>query len=60
MNERDLLAELRNALQAVAYEEEILDGKVVRLQKLIVTDETQRAQLTAKYVALLNSISPNT
>lgn len=59
MNEQQLIAELRNSLQATTFADVLdSDGKYVKITKLLISDETQRAELTAKYVALLKSVSP--
>ena len=56
MNEQALLSELRNSLQATIFTDEPNEqGVTVRITKLLITEETQRAELTAKYVELLKA-----
>lgn len=59
MNEQQLLAELRNSLMATTFYDELdAEGKYVKTTKLLVSDATQRAELTAKYVNLLKAVTP--
>lgn len=59
MNEQQLLAELRNALQATnVVDHQNADGTTSRITVLLITDETQRKAIADKYAALLLAMSP--
>ena len=58
MNEQALIAELRNSLQATIPMDEIVNGAPIRVTKPVITDQTQREELTARYVNLLKTIEP--
>lgn len=60
MNERELLFELKNALLSTVSKETIVDGKVVITHVPLISDETERRGITARYVELLNKITPVT
>ena len=56
MNEQQLISELRNALQATVFTEQIIDGQMIRMSKLVIADESQRILLTNRLVELLNTV----
>lgn len=56
MNEQQLISELRNALQATVFTEQIIDGQMTRMSKLVIADESQRILLTNRLVELLNTV----
>ena len=56
MNEQQLISELRNALQATVFTEQIIDGQLTRMSKLVIADESQRILLTNRLVELLNTV----
>ena len=59
MNEQQLLAELRNALQATnVIDHQNTDGTTSRITVLSISDETQRKAIADKYAALLLSVTP--
>lgn len=61
MNEEQLFAELRNSLLTTVVVDEVEpDGRIVRITKFLISDETQRQELTTKYVEMLKSINPAT
>lgn len=55
MEVQQLISELRNALQATVSTDEFVNDVQTRVTKPVITDEAQRAILTAKYVALLEA-----
>lgn len=60
MNAQMLISEIRNALQATISMDEMVNSVPVRVTKPVITDQTQREELTAKYVNLLKSVEPET
>ena len=56
MNEQQLISELRNALQATVFTEQIIDGQMTRMSKLVIADESERILLTNRLVELLNTV----
>lgn len=56
MNEQQLISELRNALQATVFTEQIIDGQMTRMSKLVIADESQRILLANRLVELLNTV----
>lgn len=59
MNPQQLISEIRNALQATISMDEMVNSVPVRVTKPVITDQTQREELTARYVNLLKTVEVN-
>lgn len=60
MNEQQLLAELRNALQATnVVDHQNTDGSISKITVLLIQDETQRKAIADKYATLLLTMNPS-